>query len=234
MRRVLPILIFCCVSIDSVFSQPQRISEIGFWASLVANGKINKKTFFGVMGRWRQASNFLIPDSYYFDFSVGYKVLPGLKLALHYAYNPTYLTEGYFRDVHQYYILAAYKYPVNKYLELNNRIIAQHATHLFFTDFLGDNHYKPYYRTDIRERLGMQVNLSAKSYIYADNEIMYTVSQDPVSFTRNRLYTGYATQLSSSVKAEFYFVLQSGFRRWKARNYDLYILGIDLNYKLPW
>lgn len=233
-RKIIVVICVYVVAVNFGYAQYRRIHDAGFWASLIGDGKINKKIFYRAMWRWRQTGNFLVPNSYYFDFGIGYKITSNFKFSLHYAFNPTRAFAGYYRNIHQYYVSVSYKYPINKYLELINRVIMQHATHLFVTDFWNDNGYKPYYRTDIRERVGFQINLSSHSNIFAADEIMYTISYTPIFLTRNRFYCGYETALTPSLKGKFYFVLQSAYHSLNSYNYDLFIYGIDLSYKLPW
>jgi hypothetical protein len=223
---ILIFLIFSCC----LFSQ-ERIKDVGGWLSLATNYKFNQKQSISIMGRIRQYENFTQTNSWYVDIGYSFKFANTLKVSVHYAINPSLTSQNYFRNIHQYYLRIDYKKFINKYFTFYNRIISQHSTHLFLTDF-NDNGYKPYYRTDLRERTGFSYNLNSSSEIYLHNEWMFTISQNPVELRRNRLYCGYEKKVNDKISYKTYFVLQSSFHKRKSADRDYFIFGLDINFNL--
>lgn len=227
MMRILLLILIFVVSV----SAQNRIQDAGAWLSVAASYKVNQGQELTAMGRIRQYENFTRLNSWYIDVGYAYRFTENFKMSLHYAFNPSVAVQNYFRTIHQYYSRMDYRKFMNKYLTFHNRIILQHSTHRFLTDFT-DNGYKPYYRTDFRERLGASYNLSATSEIYVHNEWMFTLSQSPIELRRNRLYVGYEKQYSKKWAVKYYFVLQSSFHKRKSPDRDFFIFGIDMNFEL--
>jgi hypothetical protein len=225
------IILFCCVLINSIFFVAQnRIYDTGMWLSIGANYKLNSKISFSLLSRVRQYENFTETNSWYIDFGQAYKY-KDFKVSIHYAFNPTKTLENYFRNIHQYYIRVDYKKDINKFLSIQKRIIFQHATHRFLSD-LQDNGYKPYYRTDLRLRMGVRFKTSARSNIFLHDEIMFTLSRIPLEITRNRVYTGYQKKLSEKLETKLYFVVQSSFHKRNSPNITYCIIGCDFIFSL--
>lgn len=214
------------ISICDIFYAQNRILDFGGWFSFATKYNINNKHSLSAMVRIRQYENYTELNSWYIDVGYAIRSSSSLNISFHYAFNPSITIQNYYRNIHQYYIRTNYRYFVNKYITLHNRIIFQHATHRFVTD-IQDNGYQPYYRTDIRERVGISYQLSSLSSVYLYNEIMYTLSDIPVEIRRNRIYAGYEKQINDKWTTKMYFVIQSLFHRKKTPNYHYFILGWD-------
>ncbi|GAB4201924.1 MAG: hypothetical protein Fur0023_07100 [Bacteroidia bacterium] len=230
MKKILlyTLIVYFIFCLNPAFSQ-NRINDIGMRISLKTKYELNNRQEITGMMRIRQYENFTELYSWRVDLGYGYRILSSLKISLHYAYTSSRAIENYFRTLHRYYIRTDYKKFINKYLTLYNRIILQHTQHFFLN---ADNGYKPYYRTDFRERIGWSYNLSSSANVYLHNEWMFTLSDTPVDFRRNRLYIGYEKEFKSSLSAKFYFILQSTFHKRKSPDRDFYIFGMDINFNI--
>ncbi len=194
--------------------------------SLVAKYDINKRQYLSGMFRFKMLENFTELDSWRVDIGYGYKFSPSLKISVHYSFNPEITTQNYYRNIHRYYLRADYHYFINKYLTIQNRVIFQHFTHRFLTD-IQDNGYKPYYRTDIRERIGFSYNISARAAIYLQDEVMYNLSECPLELKRNRIYLGYEKKVNKKWTTKVYFIVQSSLHRNNSPNRHYFIFGWD-------
>lgn len=224
-------LLYILIVLPTLIFSQTRINDAGAWLSAGVTYKMKSHQDIKIMSRFRVYDNFSELNSWYIDAGYGYRFSSSFKLSLHYAFNPTLTLQNYFRYLHQYYIRADYRQFINKYWTLHNRIIVQHTTHRFVTD-IQDNGYKPYYRTDLRERVGFSYNLSSSENIYIHNEWMITLSDNPVELRRNRLYAGYEKDINNFTNIKCYFVLQSSFHKRKSPNTNHFLFGIDLNFMI--
>lgn len=213
-----------------LFSQ-NRINDMGLWLSAQGKYKINKVHSFSVRIRLKFIENISEFVSLNNRLKYTISINDFSKLSFQYSFILKQSDQNYFFNRHRYSLRLDNKKIINKYLTLHNRIILQYSTHRFITDF-EDNGYKPYYRTDFRERVGFSYNLSSTSEIYLHNEWMITLSQTPVELRRNRLYAGYEKQYSDRWAVKYYFVLQSSFHKRKSPDINLFIFGMDINFKL--
>jgi len=213
-----------------IFTQ-ERIKDMGGWFSPSVNYKFSKKH--SIIMRWRikQYENFTQTNSWYIDIGYAFKISRNWRISAHYNFNPSRTNQNYFRNIHRYYLRMDYKKSLNKYITFHNRTIVRYSTHLFLTDFK-DNGYKPYYRTDLRERIGVSYNLSSSDKVFIHNEWMIVLSQSPIELKRNRFYCGYEKKVSKTFNLETYFVFQSTFHDKKSPGRDYFILGLDMNFNL--
>lgn len=213
-----------CILI-SIFSLGQnRILDAGGRLSFTAQYDITQQGYLSMMFRVRQMENFTELNTRLVEISYGYKFSPYLRLSAHYALRQQLTTQNYYRNIHRYYLRLGYQYFINKYLTLHNRVILQYSTHRFITD-IQDNGYKPYYRTDIRERVGVSWNISSKANVYVHNEFLYTLSNIPIEWRRNRIYLGYEKEWNDKWTMDIYFILQSSFHN--SPDYHYFIIGCD-------
>jgi len=222
--------IFIIMFFSYSFCAQNRIYDAGGWFSLGAGYKLNNKISFTVSSRIRQYDNFTRTNSWYIDLGQSFKI-KDIRISVHYAFKPSRSMENYFRNIHKYYILFFKKYDINKYFSCMTRIILQHSTHRFITDFQ-DNGYLPYYRTDFRIRPGIRYHLSSRTYVYVQDEVMITLSRNPYEISRNRIYSGYTTKIFQNMQTEFYVVVHSSYHRRNKPNMTIFILGCDIIFDL--
>lgn len=225
------IFLYILIILPNLIYSQTRINDAGARFSIKLRYKLNEKEYLNLMYRTRILENFSELNSWFIDAGYGYKINNDLKISLHYRFNSSITNNNYFRTLHRYYLRADYRQFINKYWILHNRIILQHTTHRFVTD-IQDNGYKPYYRTDLRERIGFSYNLSSSDNIFLHNEWMFTLSDNPVELRRNRLYVGYEKDINDDTNIKCYFILQSSFHKRKNPDTNYFIFGIDINFMI--
>lgn len=211
----------------SFFSFAQnRFLDAGARVSFITKYNINSKNYLSLMLRLKEYENFTELSSGYVGIVYGYKLSSSLKFSVRYLIGSKITNSNYYRNIYRYYFRLDYRYFLNKYITIRNAVIFQHATQRFITD-IQDNGYKPYLRTNFRERLGLVYNFSSTTNIYLYDEIMYTLSENPVELKRNRIYLGYEKQFNNKWTTTIYFALQSYLHKTNSPNYLRFIIGWD-------
>ncbi len=179
------------------------------------------------MSRIRQNENFSQLKSYYFDLGLFYNFNYKTSISVNYVYAPSKVNYDYFRVFHQYYMSLNNRFYYGKYLFLSNRIIVQQTSHKLIVE----NGYKPYSRTDFREKLTLNWKPIQGYRFYLGDEIMIPVSRTPIEIRRNRLYVGINKKLAKRLSIDAYYVLQSSFHNQRQNNTNDNIFGITINYR---
>lgn len=224
MKKGLLVLIGSIV-IHSAAHAQARDNDAVAWVSLAIKKKIFNRLSYRAMIRFRDGNNLSTIQSWYTDVGVYYHFRKTISLSANYVYAPARNRDGYFTTYHQYYISLNNKVPLSRRLSFSNRIIFQHTSSFF----LFDQGYKAYARTDIREKVLLNLKLRKRNKIYIGDEVMTTMSEPELSLRRNRLYVGMSQQISSRFSADLFFVLQSTYHR--KVNLDQFICGLTFTYK---
>jgi hypothetical protein len=222
--RKLIVIILAVLSWFIASAQNRQKDAVG-WLSLSVKQKIYKNFSYRVMGRLRDGENFTAIKSYYVDGGLYYNININFSVSLNYVYSPSKVHDLYFRTYHQYYTSINNKFPLNNYWYLSNRVILQHTSSFFIID----EGYKPYSRTDLREKLMLNRRLTRTDRLYIGDEVMTTLFTGTTELRRNRLYVGCNHKLTKQLSADLFFVLQSTFNR--KVNSDDFIYGFTINYK---
>lgn len=217
-------LMFICLA--GIMNAQNRASDMAGWFGLSVKQKISGKLSYRIMGRVRASENITLFKSYYVDGGLYYNFKPNFSISLNYVYAPSRVSNGYFRTYHQYYTSINNKININNYWYLSNRIIFQHTSSFFIVD----NGYKPYSRTDAREKLTLNRRLTRKDRIYIADEIMTTLFIHEADIKRNRLYLGVNHKFTKQLSVDAFFLLQQSFNR-RNSNSDLFVYGVTINYK---
>lgn len=221
---------FLCISVSLFFvvqniNAQSRSNDMVGWFSLSVKQKIYKQFSYRIMGRVRDSENMTSIKSYYVDGGLYYHFKPNFSVSLNYVYAPSRTSESYFRTFHQYYTSINNKFPLNQYWYLSNRIIFQYTS----SNFIVDNGYEPYSRTDAREKITLNRRITRADRIYIANEVMTTLFTGNTELRRNRLYLGLNHKFTRQLSVDAFFVLQSGFNR--KRNANNFVYGFTVNYK---
>ncbi|MES2131734.1 MAG: DUF2490 domain-containing protein [Bacteroidota bacterium] len=217
------IILICLVG--AIHAQ-NRATDMSGWLGLAIKQKISDKLSYRIMGRVRATENMTLLKSYYVDAGLYYNFKPNFSISLNYVYSPSKVSDGYFRTYHQYYTSINNKININNYWYFSNRIIFQHTSSFFIID----QGYKPYSRTDAREKLTLNRRLTRKDRVYIADELMTTLFIPDVDLKRNRLYLGVNHKFTKQLSVDAFFLLQSTFNR-KNSNSDLFVYGVTINYK---
>ncbi len=216
--------LLCLVFFSQLPGQVRERDAAG-WFSLAVRQKITKHLSYRIMGRIRDGENFTLLKSWYLDGGLYYQITKTFLVSANYVYAPARGTDRYFRTYHQYYLSAANKIHLNAYWYLSNRAIFQHTSSFF----LVDEGYKPYARTDLREKLMLNRRLTRTDRMYIGDEVMTTLFTGNTGLRRNRFYADVNHKFTSQFSADVFFVLQSTYLR--KINSDQFIYGVTLNYK---
>lgn len=219
-------IFFLCLGLSFQLPAQARERDAVSWFSLAVRQKINKRVSYRIMGRIRDGENFTSVKSWYIDGGLYYQLAKKFSISANYVYAPARDKDRYFRAYHQYYLSAGNKLNLNTHWYFSNRVIFQHTSSFF----LVDEGYKPYARTDVREKLMLNRRLTRANRIYMGDEVMMTLFTGNTGLRRNRFYAGVNHKFTAQFSADVFFVLQSTFLR-KA-NSDQFIYGLTLNYKL--
>lgn len=219
------LIIFTCMSFSCQLPAQSRERDAVSWFSLAVKQKINKRFLYRIMGRIRDSENFSSLRSWYIDGGLYYHMTKNFSLSANYVYAPSRDKDRYFRTYHQYYVSANNKFNINTHWYFSNRVIFQHTSSFF----LVDEGYKPYARTDVREKLMLNKRLTRADRIYVGDEVMTTVFRGNTGLRRNRFYAGLNHKFTKQFSADVFFVLQSTYLR--KINSDQFIYGLTLNYK---
>ncbi len=203
-----------------------RGKDMAGWFSLAIKQKIYNKLSYRMMGRVRDSENLTSIKSYYIDAGLFYNIKNNFSVSVNYVYSPSKESDTYFRTFHQYYTSINNRFKINDYWYLSNRIIFQYTSSFFIVD----NGYKPYARTDAREKLMLNRRLTRADRVYIGDEIMTTLFIQNFELRRNRIYIGLNHKFTKQLSVDAFFVLQSTFNR-KKNNNDLFVYGLTLNYK---
>lgn len=222
LRQIFCLLYLCLVM--PVLAQ-QRTKDMAGWFSLSIKQKIYKNFSYRLMARLRDTENLTSVSSYYVDAGLFYHLTNNFSVSLNYVYAPSRADDRYFVSYHQYYASINNKVKISDYWYFTNRIIFQYTSSYFIVD----NGYKPYARTDAREKLTLNRKITRADKIYIADEVMTTLFAGDTQLRRNRLYLGINHRFSKQFSADVFFVLQSTFNR-KA-NTDVFVYGLTLNYK---
>ncbi|GIV27411.1 MAG: hypothetical protein KatS3mg027_1225 [Bacteroidia bacterium] len=202
-----------------------RISDAGARLSFLMKYNINSSSFLSGRLRLLQTENFTQSRRITMDVGYWYKMGNGFRLSFHYMYRLHRMRDGFFKPLHRYYIRLDYRYPINKFFDVRNRLMLQHTTHRFVT-VIDDNGFEPYYKTDLRERLGIVYNLSSKKNVYFQDEVLFSVNNEFL-FWRNRIYIGYSNELSKKWRIKLYLLFQSNFNNINGPQVNYYLIGCD-------
>lgn len=195
------------------------------WFSLALKQNITSKLSYRIVVRVRDGENFSSVRSWYVDGGLYYRPHRYTSVSLNYVYAPARDQDRYFRTFHQYYISVNNKIPLSRLWYLSNRVILQHTSSFF----LIDEGYKPYARTDLREKLMLNRRISRADRLYVGDELMTTLFTGQTGIRRNRLYAGINHKFTKRFSADVFFVLQSTFHR--RVNSDQFVYGLTLNYQ---
>lgn len=206
-------------------SAQYRVNDAVGWLSLSVKQKISKHISYRAMARMRDGENFTLVRSWYIDGGLYYHFKKDFSVSLNYVYAPVREKDRYFRAFHQYYTSVNKKFNLNNYWYLSNRIIFQYTSSFF----LVDEGYKPYSRTDLREKLSLNRRITRKDRVYMGDEIMTTLFTGITELRRNRFYLGLNHKFNKQFSVDAFFVLQSSLNR--KINTNQYIYGLTLNYK---
>lgn len=214
-----------CLQLCCQVQAQDREQEAAGWFSLALKQKISKCISYRTMARFRYGDNVTSLRSWYIDGGLYWHPARNFSLSANYVYAPARVSDHYFRTYHQYYVSANNRIPVNRFWYFSNRVIFQHTSSFF----LIDEGYKPYARTDVREKLLLNRRLSRSDRIYIGDEVMSTLFTENTNLRRNRFYAGINHRFTRQFSTDVFFVLQSTFHR--KLNSDQFIYGITLNYK---
>lgn len=216
--------LLCLLFFVNLFSQ-ERAKDMAAWFSLSLKQTIYRKLSYRAMLRLRDGENVSSITSYYVDAGVFYNIRKNFSVSLNYVYAPSRMADHYFTTYYQYYTSINNKIKINNYWYLNNRIIYQYTSSFFIID----NGYKPYARTDAREKLMLNRKITRSDRVYIGDEIMTTLFTGDTQLRRNRFYLGVNHRFGRQFSADLFFVLQSTFNR-KINN-DVFVYGLTLNYR---
>lgn len=225
--RKYPRQIFCllCICLMTPVLAQQRTKDMAGWLSLSIKQKIYKNFSYRLMARLRDTENLTSLSSYYIDAGLFYHLTNNFSLSLNYVYAPSRGDDSYFVNYHQYYASVNNKVKINDYWYFTNRIIFQYTSSYFIID----NGYKPYARTDAREKLTLNRKITRADKVYIADEVMTTLFTGDTQLRRNRFYLGINHRFGKQFSADVFFVLQSTFNR--RANTDVFVYGLTLNYK---
>lgn len=230
MRRSRSLFLIGLLYFSNMFYFAQsRIWDAGARGSFLLKYDVNTKSFFTMRSRFLQTENFTQTKRATFDIGYWYKMNPAFRISVHYMYRLHRLKDSYFSPMHRYYIRIDYTYLFNKFFDIKNRLMLQHTTHRFLID-IQDNGYEPFYRTDVRERVGASYNLSSKESLYFQDEVLVSLSS-PTEIRRNRIYFGYKKVINEKWRTKIYFMVQSTFNKKNSPNYNYLIVGWDWIFK---
>lgn len=217
--------IFLCVGFYFQLSAQARERDAVSWFSLAVKQKITKRFSYRIIGRIRDGENFTAVKSWYLDAGLYYQFAGNFSLSANYVYAPARDKDRYFRTYHQYYVSANNKIHLNTHWYFSNRVIFQHTSSFF----LVDEGYKPYARTDLREKLMLNRRLTRADRVYVGDEVMTTLFTGSTGLRRNRFYAGVNHKFTPQFSVDAFFVVQSTYLR--KINSDQFIYGLTLNYK---
>jgi|GEM_PF-2788088 len=219
------LILFLCIGFSSqVLAQVRERDAVG-WFSLAVRQKLTKHLSYRIMGRVRDGDNFTSLRSWYLDGGLYYQPGKNVSVSANYVYAPARDKDRYFRTYHQYYLSVNNKIHLNAYWYFSNRVIFQYTSSFF----LVDEGYKPYARTDLREKLMLNRRLTRTDRVYMGDEVMTTLFTGDAGLRRNRFYAGINHKFTAQFSADVFFVLQSTYLR--KINSDQFIYGLTLNYK---
>lgn len=196
------IIILLFVSLN-LFGQENKKDAV-LWTTLSLQKKLDDKSSLKLVSRARFGDNFSHLNSYYVDIGYFYEIVNNLKVSVNYVYSPTRQTDFTYRRLHQYYASLTYKYDLNSHWAIKSRTIFQHTSHYLFVE----NGYKPYSRTNFREKLSLNRKISRRNSIYLEDEISIPVFSDQTGIRRNRLYAGFDHAINKQFTLDLFFVLQ--------------------------
>jgi len=226
LKRTLFLISSLLLVVNFSFSQ-KRTNDAVAWLSVSLEQKVYKKISGRLMSRARQDENFTRLRSYYFDLGLFYNVNYKTSISFNYVYAPARVNYDYFRVFHQYYVSLNNRFYYGKYLFLSNRIIVQQTSHKLIVE----NGYKPYSRSDFRDKLTLNWKPIQGYRFYVGDEIMIPFSKSPVEIRRNRFYAGVNKKIVKRLSVDVYYVLQSSFHNKKRKNSNDNIFGITVNYR---
>lgn len=216
-------LFFCVIKLNA----QNRTNDAVGWFSVSLEQKVVKNITARVFSRARFDDNISRLKSYYVDCGLFYNFNYKTSISLNYVYAPSKVKDDYFRTYHQYYISLNTRYYYGKYIFLSNRVIVQQTSHKFIVE----NGYKPYSRTDLRDKITINWKPIQGYRFYIGNEIMIPISSTPVEIRRNRVYAGVNKKIAKRLSADVYFVLQSSFHNKRKKDNNDYVYGFTINYR---
>lgn len=221
-KTVFIIIFFMCVMIKGLAQK----NDASLWPTLSIEKKLYKNISLKLTNRARISENFSRLTSYYHDIGLYLQLFPNCKISADYVFTPNRLTNGSFRNIHQYYLSINNRYFLNAFWYLKNRMIFQHSSSYLFSD----NGYKPYSKTNIREKISIGRKITRRKSIYLEDELMAPLKNNPFEIKRNRLYTGITHHFNKQMSLDIYFILQSLFHQKITQNN--YIYGFTINYNI--
>lgn len=219
------LILFLCLGFSSRLPAQARERDAVGWFSLAVRQKINKHFSYRIIGRVRDGENFTSVRSWYLDGGLYYQLAKNFSMSANYVYAPARDKDRYFRTYHQYYLSANNKFKLNTHWYFSNRVIFQYTSGFF----LVDEGYKPYARTDLREKLMLNRRLTRADRVYMGDEVMTTLFTGNTGLRRNRFYAGVNHKFTTQFSADVFFVVQSTYLR--KINSDQFIYGLTLNYR---